>query len=91
MTYVIAQNGCAALAVGTDPALHQEWSVATHSVVALARKQALSNNGGGVIGTSGCTTNMLVDPPPQSPPSDTPPSDPSRNRHPWKMTTTTTG
>ncbi|MDT5326427.1 MAG: hypothetical protein QOF25_3579 [Mycobacterium sp.] len=74
VTYVIAQNSCAAIAIGTDPTLHQEWSKATNSVVELARKQALSKNGGGVIGTSGCTTNMVIDPPPLDP---TPPSDPT--------------
>lgn len=80
VTYVIAHNSCAAIAVGTDPTLHQEWSVATNSVLDLARKQALSTNGGGVIGVSGCTTSQPTDPygdPPQSPPSDTPPADPT--------------
>jgi hypothetical protein len=72
VTYVIAQNSCAALAVGTDPLLHQEWSTATNSMIELARKQALSKNGGGVIGVAGCTTTPLD--PPQSPPSDTPPA-----------------
>ncbi|MDT5124429.1 MAG: hypothetical protein QOI28_2240 [Mycobacterium sp.] len=72
--YVGAQNSCVAIAIGTDPTLHQEWSTAINSVVELARKQALSNNGGGVIGTSGCTTSMIVDPPPLDP---TPPSDPT--------------
>jgi hypothetical protein len=82
VTYVIAQNGCAAIAIGTDPTLHQEWSTATNSLVEMARKQALSKNGGGVIGTSGCTTNMVIDEPPldPNPPSDPtppPPSDPT--------------
>jgi hypothetical protein len=80
VTYVIAKNSCAAIAIGTDPTLHQEYSTAIHSVVELARKQALSANGGGVIGASGCTSSQPTDPygdPPQSPPSDTPPSDPT--------------
>ena len=87
VTYVTAHNSCAAIAVGTDPTLHQEWSIATHSVVELARKQALTANGGGAIGASGCTTSMIVDPePPQSPPSDepappppSPPTDPVKH------------
>ena len=58
--YVIAQNSCAALAIGTDPTLHQEWSTATNSILEMARKQALTNNGGGIIGASGCTTNLVV-------------------------------
>lgn len=74
VTYEIAQNSCAALAIGTDPVLHQEWSVATNSLVEMARKQALTNNGGGVIGASGCTTNLTIDEPPLAPPSDPPPS-----------------
>lgn len=81
VTYVIAHNSCAAIAIGTDPTLHQEWSTATNSVLELARKQALANNGGGVIGTSGCTTSMVIDPPPldpNPPPLDpNPPSDPT--------------
>lgn len=76
VTYVIAENSCAALAIGTDPTLHQEWSTATNSVVELARKQALTNNGGGVIGVSGCTTNMTIDEPPLAPPSDPAPPSP---------------
>jgi hypothetical protein len=76
VTYVIAQNSCAALAVGTDPLLHQEWSTATNTMIEMARKQALSKNGGGVIGVAGCTTTPLE--PPMAPPSDTPPaSDPT--------------
>jgi Domain of unknown function (DUF4189)/Bacterial TSP3 repeat len=73
--YVIAQNSCAALAIGTDPTLHQEWSTATNSILEMARKQALTKNGGGIIGASGCTTNLVVDPPPQSP--DTGQADPA--------------
>ena len=80
VTYVSALNGCAAIAVGTDPALHQEISSATNSIVEMARKQALSNNGGGVIGASGCTTNLVVDSPPQSP--DTGPADPQPDPQP---------
>ena len=71
VTYVSVLNSCAAIAVGTDPALHQEFSTATNSLVEMARKQALSKNGGGVIGASGCTTNLVVDSPPQSPDTGT--------------------
>lgn len=46
----------------------------------MARKQALSKNGEGVIGASGCTTNLVVDSPPQSP--DTGPADPQPDPQP---------
>ena len=47
VTYVSILNSCAAIAVGTDPALHQGFSTATNFIVEMALKRALSKNGGG--------------------------------------------
>jgi hypothetical protein len=72
VTYVIAKNQCAAIAVfGTE-----EWTTGTSSELALAQKQALNKNPGGRLGASGCATSLQVPPPDQSAPPDAPPPPP---------------
>jgi hypothetical protein len=70
--YVNVKNACAAIAVfGTE-----EWTIGKGSELALAQKQALTNNPGSRLGASGCATSLQAPQPDQSAPQSTPPLPP---------------